>query len=184
MRVPEVRYDELNPEQKRLYDVIVGTRKSGLGGPFSVLVRIPHVGEPANGLHNAYRLTSKLDKRLLELLILMVARRHATEFAWVVHEALGLQAGLDPAVIAAVRERRTPSFARADEQLTYELVSQLLQSSTLNSVAYQRGLDGLGLDRLIELTSAVGFYTMVCLVLNTFGVPASGGQTPLAAADR
>jgi 4-carboxymuconolactone decarboxylase len=183
IRVAEVRYEELDAEQKRIYDIIVGTRKSGLGGPFSVLVRIPHVAEPANGLHNAFRLSGKLDRRIFELLILLVARAYTAEFAWVVHEALALKAGLDSKIIAAERERRVPDFEHADERLTYDLVAQLLQTKSLSSSAYKRGIDGLGLDLLLELVSAVGFYSMVCLVLNTFAVPASGGGTPLAAAD-
>src|SRR4051794_23557926 len=183
MRGSEVRYEELDAEQKRIYDIIAGTRKSGLGGPFSVLVRIPHVAEPANGLHNAFRLNGKLDRRIFELLILLVARAHTAEFAWVVHEALALKAGLDARVIVAVRERRVPDFTQADERLTYDLVNQLLQTKTLSTSAYHRAIDGLGLDLLLELVSAVGFYSMVCLVLNSFAVPASGGVTPLADAD-
>lgn len=183
MRVAEVRYEELNAEQKRIYDIIVGTRKSGLGGPFSVLVRIPHVAEPANGLHNAYRLNGKLDRRIFELLILIVARAHTAEFAWSVHEALALKAGLDATIVDAVRERRVPDFKQADERLTYDLVNQLLQTKTLSTLAYQRGIDGLGLDLLIELVSAVGFYTMVCLVLNAFSVPAPGTHRPLMVDD-
>jgi 4-carboxymuconolactone decarboxylase len=183
MRVPEVRYEELDAGQKRVYDIIAGTRKSGLGGPFSVLVRIPHVAGPANDLHNAYRLNGKLDRRIFELLILIVARAHTTEFAWTVHEALALKAGLDENVIAAVRERRTADFKQADERLTYDLVTQLLQTRTLSSAAYQRGVEALGVDLMLELVSAVGFYSMICLVLNSFAVPASGGGTPLANSD-
>jgi 4-carboxymuconolactone decarboxylase len=184
MRVANVQYDQLDAEQKRIYDIIAGTRKGALGGPFSVLVRVPHVAEPANGLHNAYRLNGKLDRRIFELLILIVARAHATEFAWVVHEAIALKAGLDARIIDAVRERRVPDFQNADERLTYDLVTQLLQIKTLNKQAYQRGIDGLGLELMLELISAVGFYSMICLVLNTFAVPASGGITPLATADQ
>jgi 4-carboxymuconolactone decarboxylase len=184
MRVAEVRYEALDAEQKRVYDIIVGSRKSGLGGPFSVLVRIPHIAEPANGLHNAFRLNGKLDRRIFELLILMVARAYTAEFAWAVHEALALKAGLDEQIIAAVRERRVPDFKGNDERLTYDLVNQLLQTKTLSSLAYQRGVDGLGLDLLLELVSAVGFYSMVCLVLNTFAVRAPGDQAPLTAADK
>src|SRR4051794_4857773 len=125
MRGSEVRYEELDAEQKRIYDIIAGTRKSGLGGPFSVLVRIPHVAEPANGLHNAFRLNGKLDRRIFELLILLVARAHTAEFAWVVHEALALKAGLDARVIVAVRERRgaplPPAAARPAPYLFYQL---------------------------------------------------------------
>jgi 4-carboxymuconolactone decarboxylase len=184
MRVAEVRYEALDAEQRRVYDIILGSRKSGLGGPFSVLVRIPHVAEPANGLHNAFRLNGKLNRRIFELLILIVARVHTAEFAWVVHEALALKAGLDEQIIAAVRERRVPDFKSNDERLTYDLVNQLLQTKSLSSSAYQRGIDGLGLDLLLELVSAVGFYSMVCLVLNTFAVPTPDGQTPLIAADK
>jgi 4-carboxymuconolactone decarboxylase len=184
MRVAEVRYDELDAEQKRIYDIIAGTRKSGLGGPFSVLVRIPHVAGPANDLHNAYRLNGKLDRRIFELLILLVARAHTTEFAWVVHETLALKAGLAPEIIGAVRERQVPQFKHADERLTYELVTQLLQTKTLSTPAYQRGIEALGVDLLLELVSAVGFYSMVCLVLNSFGVPAADGSIPLSRADQ
>lgn len=183
MRVAEVQYDELDAEQKRIYDIIVGTRKNGLGGPFSVLVRIPHVAEPANDLHNALRLHGKLDRRIFELLILIVARAHTTEFAWVVHEAIALKAGLDTKVIEAVRERRVPDFPNADERVTYDLVLQLLQTRTLSTQTYQRGIERLGLDLLLEIVSAVGFYSMICLVLNSFEVPASGGIKPLAIAD-
>ena len=183
-RVAEVQYEKLDAEQKRVYDIIVGTRKSGLGGPFSVLVRVPHVAEPANGLHNAYRLSGKLDRRAFELLVLMVARAHTTDFAWVVHEALALKAGLGQDVIAAIRERRIPDFARADERLTYDLVTQLLQTKTLSSSAYERGVTELSLNLLLELVSAVGFYTMVCLVLNTFAIGAANGETPLEDTDR
>src|SRR5581483_10284846 len=148
-----------------------------------VLVRIPHVAEPANGLHNAYRLNGKLDRRILELLILMVARAHGAEFAWVVHEAIALKAGLEPAIVDALLDRRVPDFKQTDERLTYDLVTQLLQTKTLSKAAYKRGIDGFGLDLLLELVSAVGFYSMVCLVLNSFAVPAAEGQTPLASAD-
>ena len=183
-RLEQVQVETLDPEQKRMYDIIVGTRKGGLGGPFSVLVRTPHIAEPANGLHNAFRLNGKLDRRLFELLVLMVARDYSTEFAWTVHEALARAAGLEADIIAAVRERRVPDFVHDDERLIYDLVMQLLTSKSLNDTTYRRGLAALGAGLLIEVTSAVGFYSMVCLILNTFGVPAPDGNAPLSTTHR
>src|SRR3954469_13184787 len=133
MRVAEVRYDELDSEQKRIYDIIAGTRKSGLGGPFSVLVRVPHLAGPANDLHNAFRLEGKLDRDVFEMLVLMVARHHGSDFAWAVHEALALKAGLEPRIVEAIRTRRLPDTRRDTERLMFDIVTQLLQAGTLGA---------------------------------------------------
>jgi 4-carboxymuconolactone decarboxylase len=182
-RLEQVRPADLTAEQKRMYDIIVGTRATGLGGPFSVLVRTPYIAEPANGLHNAFRLTGKLDRRVFELLVCMVARECGAEYAWAVHEELARKAGLAPDVIVAVRERRMPGFAHDDERLIYDLTTQLLKTKTLNEATYRRAVAALGVDLLIEVTSAVGFYSMVCMLLNTFGVAAPGGERPLGSVD-
>ncbi len=182
-RLDNVRPSDLNAEQKRIYDIIVGTRASGLGGPFSVLVRTPYIAEPANGLHNAFRLTGKLDRRVFELLVCTVARECGAEYAWAVHEELARKAGLAPEIVAAVCERRTPEFSRDDERLIYDLTIQLLRTKTLNEPTYRCAVAALGVDLLIEVTSAVGFYSMVCMVLNTFGVSAPGGERPLGTVD-
>lgn len=180
MRLPPIKYDDLDSEQKRLHDVVTKTRSSGLGGPMSVLVRAPHVGEPADAMHNAFRLHTKLDRKVLELLILIVARRHGSEFAWEVHERLALKAGLEQHAIDAIRERRTPRFNDEKLETLYDIVRELLDTSGLCDTSYRRGLDAFGLDLMIEIVSATGFYSMVSLVLNTFDVKAPSGERVLA----
>ena len=43
----------------------------------------------------------------------------------------------------------------------------------------RRALAALGLDLLIELIAAAGFYTLVAMTLNAFDVPVPGGKRPL-----
>ena len=115
-RLGPIRLEELTPDQKRLYDEIMRTRANGLSGPFGVWLRNPSVAEPAEQLQNAFRLHSKLDKRVAELLVLLVARDWTAQYAWYLHEILALKAGLNADTVAAIRERRRPGALKDDEK--------------------------------------------------------------------
>jgi len=96
-----------------------------------------------------------------------------------VHAAAGEKAGLAPAVIEAIRTRKTPDFQREDERLIFETVSELLDKRALSPASYDRALAALGQELLIELVAAIGFYNMVGITLATFEVEATGGGRPL-----
>ncbi len=87
-----------------------------------------------------------------------------------------LAAGLDAAVIDAIRARRRPEFARDDERLIYDTVSELIETRALSEASYRRGGGGARARALIELVAAAGFYTMVAMTLDAFEVPARGGK--------
>jgi 4-carboxymuconolactone decarboxylase len=97
-----------------------------------------------------------------------------------VHDAAGRAAGLSDDVIAAIRERRTPQFAKADEQLIYDVIGELLQTKRVSDATYRRAVDTLGLELFIELIAVAGFYTMVAMTLNAFEVEAPDGTRPLS----
>jgi 4-carboxymuconolactone decarboxylase len=172
--------EELTPEQRRLHDEIMRTREKGLSGPFGVWLRNPSVAEPAERLQNAFRLHSKLDRRVAELLVLLVARDWTAQYAWYLHEKLALKAGLDADAVAAIRDRRRPEALRDDEQVIYDVVTELQTTKTVSAATYDRALQVLGAEVLIEAVSAVGFYAMVCMTLNVFEVPIPSGATPIA----
>src|SRR6516164_8495190 len=74
-RIEPLERDKLRPRQQQLYDDIMRTRPRGnLSGPFSVWIHRPDIAEPANGLANCFRVSPKLDKRLIELIVLLVCR--------------------------------------------------------------------------------------------------------------
>ncbi len=58
---------------------------------------------------------------------------------------------MSPAVIDAIRHRRKPEFARDDERLIYDLVTEMNETRTLSQPTYDRAVAALGLDRVIEL---------------------------------
>ena len=178
-RVDHLKPEDLTPEQQRIAKEITSTR-SRVGGPFAIWLRLPPIADAANQLGQALRRDGKLDRRLFELAVLMVVRHWGAQYAWHVHEPAARAAGLSDDVIAAIRERRTPHFSRDDERMIYDVVGELLDKKALSGAAYQRALDALGLDLVIELIAAAGFYTMVAMTLNSFDVATPDGSRPLA----
>jgi 4-carboxymuconolactone decarboxylase len=177
-RVAKLKPEELTPEQKKLYDDIAGTR-GVVGGPFAIWLRQPAIADVANRFGNAVRLHGKLDKRLFELMTIVVARHWGAQYEWFAHVEAGRKAGLTDAVIEPLRTRQEPAFAREDERLVYDVVTELSETRRLSDATYRRALDFFGQDLLIELITATGFYTLVAMMLNAFDVDTPDGSKPL-----
>jgi 4-carboxymuconolactone decarboxylase len=178
-RVPDLAPDEMTPEQKRIHDEIASKRHANVRGPFAIWLRTPAIADRANQFGNAIRVAGKLDKRLFELMVLIVARHWSAPYEWFAHEAQALEQGVSSAVIEAIRHGRSPDFSRTDEKLVYDLVTELNGRKILSQASYDRGVGHFGLDLFIELVTAIGFYTMVAMTLNAFDAPVPGGGRPL-----
>ena len=179
-RVPDIPPEEMSEDQKRVFQEIGGARGGVVRGPFAIWLRNPQLADQANQFGNAFRVTGKLDKRLFELMVLVVARHWSAQYEWFVHERNGLAAGLTQEIVDAIRTQSTPEFAREDERVVYDTITELNETRTLSQPTYDRALATLGLDLLIELIAAAGFYTMVAMTLNAFDAPVPGGKRPLS----
>ena len=177
-RLDPPSYDALTPEQKILHADLMRTRKR-LSGPFVVWLRSPALAHGANMLAQALRENGKLERRLFELIVLMVARHWSAQYAWYSHEPAALAACLSPDVIAAIRERRAPKFAKLDEQLIYQAVGEILDTKELSEPSYRRLVEHFGLELTIEAISVAGFYGMVGTVLKAFDISTPNGERPL-----
>jgi 4-carboxymuconolactone decarboxylase len=175
-RVEQLERDKLGPRQQHLYDEIMRTRPRGkLSGPFSVWVHRPDIAEPANGLANCFRVNPTLDKRLIELIVLLVCRDATSQYAWSAHFNLAREAGLPTETIEAIRARRRPEFGRDDERIVYDLITELLATKKVSAATFGRAETALGRDGVIEAVTCAGFYTMIGFVLNTFEIPPQTG---------
>lgn len=171
-RVEEVNRENLNARQQKLYDDIMRTRpRSTLSGPFSVWIHTPEIAEPADRLAGCFRVTPKLDKRLIELIVLLMCREGTVQYAWSVHEPLARQAGLTQETVDAVRARKRPDLKREDERVVYDLVTELVSTKRVSAPVFERAKAALGREGVIEAVSCAGFYGMIGFVLNAFEVP-------------
>jgi 4-carboxymuconolactone decarboxylase len=178
-RLPDLQLEDLTTEQKRIYDEIARVRNGVVRGPFPIWLRNPELADRANQFGNALRMQGKLEKRLFELMVLIVARHWSAQYEWFSHAKAALNAGLSPEIVDAIQNSRRPESLREDEQLVYEIISEIVDTRTLSQPSYDRALAALGLDLLIELITAAGFYTMIAMVLNAFDAPVPSGERPL-----
>jgi 4-carboxymuconolactone decarboxylase len=176
-RIDEVKREKLNARQQQLYDDIMRSRPRGsLSGPFSVWIHTPEIAEPADRLAGCFRVTPKLDKRLIELIVLLMCREGTVQYAWSVHEPLARQVGLTPETVEAIRARKRPDLKRDDERIVYTLVTELLSTKRLSADTFERANAALGREGVIEAVSCAGFYGMIGFVLNAFEVPSTSAD--------
>jgi 4-carboxymuconolactone decarboxylase len=178
-RLAEIDEAKLSSEQRRIYDEIRRVR-GRVRGPFAVWLRNAELAEYMLKLQDMFASRVKLERRLVQLMILVSARLASAQFAWFIHEPHARTLGIAPEVIDAIRERRTPDFARDDERLVYDVTLELSHSRTLSEATFKRSMDLLGEQRLVELVAAIGFYAMVGMTLNAFDVPVPDGLKPLS----
>jgi 4-carboxymuconolactone decarboxylase len=177
-RVPDITAAEMSPLQEQLYHEISGPR-GNVGGPFALWIRLPGVADAANKFGNALRLEGKLDKRVFELVILIVARYWNAQYEWYTHEAHALKFGLAPTIIAAIRLGTEPPYQSDDERVAAALTKELLETRTVSQATYDRTLAFFGLELLIELITVIGFYTTAAMMINTFDSAVPGDAKPL-----
>jgi len=178
-RLSEIDPAKLSAEQRAVYDRIMRER-GHMRGPFAVWLRNAELGENTLKLQEMFASRVKLERRLLELMILVAARLATAQYAWFIHEPHALKFGISPEIVQAIRERRTPDFTRDDERLVYDITTELNTTRTLSEASFQRGMAMFGEQVMVELVSAVGFYVMVAMTLNAFAVSVPDGKETLA----
>jgi 4-carboxymuconolactone decarboxylase len=177
-RVPDLDPQEMTAEQQRVYAEVKGPR-GNVGGPFALWVRLPLIADAANRFGNAVRLDGKLDRRLFELIVLVIARHWSAQYEWFVHEPAALKAGLAPGIVDAIRVGMQAPFERDDERIVAGLTAELQETRTVSQATFDRVIAAFGLELMIEMISVIGFYTTAAMMINAFDAPVPGNARPL-----
>lgn len=189
-RLSPVDCSNLTPEQKELYDLIASgprakKRKSlvdehgNLTGPFNAFLHNPALGKHWSAIGETLRFRSRLDKRLFELAILIIAIYWRSGHEWAAHSALARAEGLSVDVIDALRHGRKPVFAREDEEIIHAFVSELVREQRVSDTAYAEAVALIGEDQMVELVNICGYYIALAAMLNALDVhPPKGLDDP------
>jgi 4-carboxymuconolactone decarboxylase len=178
MRIRELSRDELSPEQVRVHDEIAAGPRGRVPGPLAVWLHSATLADRAQKLGQFCRYDSSLEPRLSELAILVTGRYWGAEYEWWAHKRIGLEAGLDPAIVEAIRERRLPAFEKRDERVVYEFASQLHRDKRVSDATYAEAVEVLGELSVVDLVGVCGYYTLISMTLNAFRVPLPEGVAP------
>jgi 4-carboxymuconolactone decarboxylase len=177
-RLPYLRRDDLGDDARAVWDAVAGSRgrqvvndDGGLVGPFNAFVHAPDVGSRLSGLGAHLRFETSIERRLLELAIIVVGAHWKAEYEWWAHARMAREHGVSDATVAAIGQGRTPSFEAEDEAIVYAFTRQLVAAGHVDEATYEKAVGLLGNQGLVELVSLCGYYTMVSFTLNAFAVP-------------
>lgn len=170
-RIPLPGPEEMTPAQKAVFDKIVNGPRGMLVGPLRAALHNPVLADHWQALGQVLRYETCLPPDLSELAILVAARHWNSELEWTIHAGVARRTGLEPGLIAALREGRLPDFAREQEREVYEFSRQLLENGQTCDASYAAVLDRWGVLGPVELTALVGYYSMVAMTLNAHRIP-------------
>ncbi|MEE9275763.1 MAG: carboxymuconolactone decarboxylase family protein [bacterium] len=180
-RLPELSLDEMNEDQRRIYEEIASGPRGGVRGPFLPLLRNPELAECAQKTGAYLRFRGLLPARLRELAVLITARFWTSQYEWNAHAPIAAKNGLGEDVISAVAERRRPDFAQDDEAVVYDYCTELHETHQVSDATYQKAVELFGEPGLVELTVLLGHYTTMAMLLLAFQAPLPEGAAPALA---
>ena len=168
----------MDDAQRAVAGQITAGPRGEVRGPFIALLHHPALAGRIQSLGEELRWRSKLPKRLLELAVLVTARRWTCQHEWFMHEKLAREAGLDPTLIAAIAQRVSPQGIPDEEKAVYAFCSEAHASGRVSDASFDAVKTRFGLDGVLELLVACGYYSMMAMVLNTAGLPLPGDAEP------
>ena len=101
-RIDALAPEDMTEHQRRVHDAIIAGPRGSAPGPFNALLRSPELADRAQSLGAFCRFETTFEPKLSELAILVTARLWSAQFEWWAHARLAREAGLDPAIIAAI----------------------------------------------------------------------------------
>src|SRR5579884_1648195 len=169
-RLPYVEPAQFSPEQKDLYDSIVGGPRAGkrgslvdgaghLTGPFNAFLRLPALGKHWSQIGETLRFRASLPRRLFELAVITLAAGWHCNHEWAAHSGLARDAGVGGDIIDAVRQGSTPHLTDARDKAVYDFVRELVDRRSVSDATYKTALEQIGDEQLTELVHAVAYYS-------------------------
>lgn len=182
-RLPAMKAEAMSPAQHQAAEALIAGPRKAVFGPFIPLLRSPELMSRVGAVGEYLRFDSVLDVRVRELAMCLVARHVSNQFEWLMHAPLALKAGVPQASLDAIAEGRYPHSAAPDEAVTVDLAAELLQHHGVSDSSYAAALGVFGEQGVVELTTLIGYFAMVCWVMNVARTPTDSKQgfSPLSA---
>ena len=174
-RLPLPADSAMTPAQRDAAQALINGPRKGVYGPFLPLLRSPALLERVAKMGEYLRFESVLEARIRELVTCAVARHVSNQFEWVMHAPLARKAGVAEATLEALRLGARPKALPPDEEAALDFTRELLNTHGTSDPTYAAALQAFGEQGLVELASLVGYFAMVCWVMNVARTPAQAG---------
>jgi 4-carboxymuconolactone decarboxylase len=176
MRLKLLSPGEMTDEQRQTYDESIASKRGRPPPPMMAWLNSPEMARHATRQGAVLRFDTIFPPELSEIAILVTARHWTSRYEWYAHKRLALQGGMDPEIIDAIRDRRTPKFEHPTGKVIYDVAKSLHEGHGLTKGLYDEAIKVLGERGLVEVIGLCGYYTMVSMTLNTFEFDLPDGE--------
>jgi 4-carboxymuconolactone decarboxylase len=183
-RLPLPPDDQLTDHQRSARDRIASGPRGALFGPFVPLLRSPELMTRLQLVGEYLRWDSVLDRDLVELVILYVARAWDQDFEYGYHHPLALAAGLSEEVVDAVARGERPTGASRAVEVVWDLLDELHRTRHVSDATYADAVGELGEVRVVEVVGTAGYYTTLAMTMNAARTPPPDGARRLPTLER
>lgn len=168
-RVSLLDKDQAPPEFQERFQKIEESGRPVLN-LFKAMAHSPQVGRRFLGLGTAILMQGVLPPTLRELAILRVGQLNQANYEWTQHVPIALRAGVRQEQIDALAEwEQSPEFNE-----TEKAILRYTDEETLNirvgDETFAAVREILSEEGIVELTTTIGYYGMVCRILETLQV--------------
>lgn len=179
-RLPIPRRETMSEAQRAAADAIINGPRQAIFGPFVPLLQTPALMERIGKTGEALRFDGVLPERLRELVICVVARETGNQFEWQTHAPSAIKAGVAPQAIEALAAGRRPRELSADEECAVDFAGEVLNRHGVSDETYAESVTRFGEPGTVELTALVGYFAMVCWIMNVARTPGPRGAATAA----
>jgi len=175
-RLPLPARDSMNAAQQAAADAIINGPRKAIFGPFVPLLQVPELMEHIGNTGATLRFKGTLPDAVRELVICVVAREVGNQFEWQTHAPLAVKAGVAQEAVEAIGAGRRPRGLPAELACATDFASELMLRNGVSDAAYAEAVAQFGEAGTVELTALVGYFTMVCWVMNVARTPGPAGS--------
>jgi 4-carboxymuconolactone decarboxylase len=149
-------------------------------GPHRIWLTNPALSKTIVPTGEYFQAKSTLTKREIEIVTNLVNARWLSAYASYEHEKIGeAQGHLDPEMLRRLIAGLPVSFDDPREEVVYQVAQALVQPRPVSLGLYRNARDRIGDAGLVDVAVLIGWFTMVCMTLAAFDVPANADATGL-----
>ncbi len=160
----------MDAAQCRVVEAALAGRRQYLPAPLTAWLHSPAMAMPAQALGEAIRFDLRLAPVVTAMAAFTAAVHWNAGYVQNVQEAKLRAEHVAEDAIAAIKAGARPALSDPAQATAYDVARRLLTGQGMDDATYATATGVLGQSGMVELVTAIGYYTMVSLTVVTFGI--------------
>ena len=182
-RLQPITSKEQVPEKHHAIVDAIAQSRGAIQGPFTMFLHCPELAGRVAHLGAFVRFEGSLDMRARVLAAMTVAREFEAVYVWGAQTGGARRQGVPEGTITAIRENHSRGIAPEDAEIV-DFTRQLLRKHRVNEPSTTSLRKRFGDQGFIELTGAIGYYSMLAMTVNACELEAAPGAEVLQVGTR